>query len=130
LANQHPKYPEGNLRLNGATEREIAFLVGGHQRVELNAFDNDHLIAWLEKKLHQHGVKKFIPDDATLTEAYRRALLVHTINETIDQARKAAEEAAAKASVPKTLLRQVRQRLKADPTTPWDEAVAEIARPA
>src|SRR5206468_1477902 len=44
--------PEENLRLNGATAAEIDFLLSnGGQRVELNAFDSDHLIEWLERKL-------------------------------------------------------------------------------
>jgi hypothetical protein len=124
---RYPKNPEENLRANGATEDEIEFLVGGQRRVELNAFDSDHLIAWLEKKLQRHGVKKLIPDDATLADAYRRAILVHTINTKIEEAREAAEEVAEQASVPKNLLRQVRRLLKEDPTMAWDAAVAEIA---
>lgn len=119
--------PRENLRMNGATEPDIRFLVGGQQRVELNAFDSDHLIAWLEKKLHRHGVKKLIPDDATLADAYRRAILVHTINTKIEEAREAAEKVAEQASVPKNLLHQVRRRLKQHPTMSWDDAVADLA---
>jgi hypothetical protein len=124
----YPKNPEHNLRANGATEKEIAFLVGGRQRVELNAFDSDRLIDWLERKLTAHGVKKLVPDDAILIDAYRRAILVHIINETIDKAREAAGEAAEQASVPKALLHDVRRLLKAHPTMAWDAAVAQIAK--
>jgi DNA topoisomerase VI subunit B len=125
------KDPEKNLRLNGATKQEIAFLLAdGGQRVELNAFDNDHLLEWLERKLQQHGVKKFIPTEATLTDAYRRALLIHTINHLLDDAVKDAKKDANAAPVPKTLLTQVRRILKANPTMAWDAAVAEIARTA
>ena len=41
-------------------------------RVELNAFTSDELVAFIERKLAEQGVKKVIPDDATLAEAYRR----------------------------------------------------------
>lgn len=119
--------PARNLSENGATKDEIEFLVGGQQRVEINAFDNDHLIAWLERKLTAHGVKKLIPDDATLVNAYRRAILIHTINDGIEDAQQAASERAKRARVPASLGHQVRRRLTADPTLAWDDAIAEIA---
>ena len=91
----YPENSEHNLRENGATEAEIAFMVEGQQRVELNAFDSDHFIAWLERKLMAHGVTKFVPDDAALTAAYRRATFAQAINVAIDEGRKAAEDRAA-----------------------------------
>jgi hypothetical protein len=45
-----------NLRDNGATEEEIRFLL--KRRVELNAMTSDQLVAFLERKLTEHGVKK------------------------------------------------------------------------
>ena len=45
-----------NLRENGATEPEIEFLLDN--RVELNAMTSDQLVAFVEGKLRQHGVKK------------------------------------------------------------------------
>src|ERR1035437_5891175 len=71
------------------------------------------------------GLRGVLPQ--TLTDAYRRALLIHTINETIDQARKAVEEAAAQASVPKTLPRPGRRLLRASPTIARNATVAQIA---
>jgi hypothetical protein len=103
-------------------------MADGGQQVELNAFDNDHLIEWLERKLHQHGVEKLIPNDDLLADAYRRALLIHSIKETITQVREAAEQATEPLSVPETLFHQVRERLKGNPSMAWDEAVSEIAK--
>ena len=54
-----------NLRRNGATEEEIEFLI--HHRVELNAFTSDELIEWIEEKLAEHGVKKVVPEEETVT---------------------------------------------------------------
>ena len=105
---QYTKDPEENLRQNGATKDEIEYLVGGQRRVELNAFDSDHLIEWLEDKLETHGVEKLIPDDTTLAKAYRRAILVYSLNATIEDARKEAEQTAEQMAIPKRLLRQVR----------------------
>ena len=50
---------------------EIEFLLT--RRVELNAFASADFVAWIERKLEQHGVAKVVPDDATLTLAYRRS---------------------------------------------------------
>jgi hypothetical protein len=57
------------LRENGATEEESAILV--RERVELNAMSSDNLIAMIERKLRNYGLKKVIPDDNTLTKTYR-----------------------------------------------------------
>ena len=118
----YPGGSERNLRLNGARQDEIEFLVDGAQRVELNAFTSDRLIEWLERKLDEQGVKKIVPDDTTLAAAYRRAVLVEKINAQIVKAR----EAKIACHVPKTLGRRVRALLKADPELSWDEAVRQI----
>jgi predicted GNAT family acetyltransferase len=60
-----------NLRKNGATEEEIAYLLSG-RRVELNALASDELVAFIERKLKKHGIAKVIPDTDTLEAAYRR----------------------------------------------------------
>jgi len=116
--------PGQNLRDNGATEEEIEYLVGGNQRVEINAFDSDHLIEWLEQKLDEHGVEKLIPDEATLASAYRRALVVQAINQRIAEARDDAEKQAAEATIPESLADDVRQALDEHPEMSWDAAVA------
>ena len=114
LPSEPVHYPGGsgrNLRLNGAHQDEIEFLVDGAQRVELNAFTSDHLIEWLEQKLEEHGVKKVIPNEETLAAAYRRAALVEKINTQITKAR----DTGRTVRIPKTLVRRVRALLKADP---------------
>ncbi len=82
--------PSDNLAENGATPEESAFLCeGGHgkhhygQRVELNAFASDDFIKWIESKLDEQGIKKIVPDDDTLKDAYARAVKVAIINDTI-----------------------------------------------
>jgi len=60
-----------NLKTNGATPEEIEFLLDW--RVELNALTSDELVAWIKGKLDHHGIKKIIPDDTVLADAYRRA---------------------------------------------------------
>ena len=64
------------LERNGATEAEIAFLLGdddhGPQRIELNALvSSRRFIDFIERKLAAHGFEKVIPDIAALADAYR-----------------------------------------------------------
>src|SRR5215212_679218 len=49
-----PQKTRETLRKHGATDEEVKFLL--HRRVELNAFTSRDLIAWIERKLDQHGV--------------------------------------------------------------------------
>ena len=67
------------LRTCGATEDEIAILVqdgdysgNDGERIELNAMMSEEFIKWLEGKLKKHGVKKTIPEESILIEAYNR----------------------------------------------------------
>lgn len=125
----YQSYPEDNLRENGATEEEIDFLCGyglsGH-RVELNAFMSSELIQWLEDKLEEHGIAKVIPDDDALEDAYRRCHTIVRVNQRINTIVEEEKVVAQHASIPDDLRQDVIDRLDADPTIPWDEALAEI----
>src|SRR5882724_1914170 len=76
----HPKGTKdaliNNLRENGATEAEIAFMfrdfdrLRSTRRVELNAMTSPQMIALIEKKLRAHGVKKIVPDKTLLAKVY------------------------------------------------------------
>ena len=120
----YPGSSRRNLRTNGASPEEIEYLVGGRQRVELNALTSDHLIELIERKLDEHGVKKVIPDDETLAAAYLRGVLVAEINTQIEK----MADGGQSVRVPKTLGRRVRALLKKDPTLSWDEAVCQIVQ--
>ncbi len=126
--------PRANLQENGPTPEEIAFLYEGRsgnhhygQRVELNEFSSDDFIKWIESKLDQQGIKKVIPDENTLKEAYARAIKVATINRAIEDAMGDAEEAAENHPVPETLMQQISERLQEKPELPWDTVVAKLA---
>ena len=126
--------PRRDLKKNGATPEEIDFLHEGGskkrhygRRVELNAFSSDAFIRWIESKLEQQGIKKVIPDTGTLKGAYARAIKVATVNKAIEDALGDADEAAESHVMPKTLIQQIRRRLKKNPELPWDQVVAEVA---
>ncbi|HUT10561.1 MAG TPA: hypothetical protein VMY42_08695 [Thermoguttaceae bacterium] len=127
--------PKWNLKENGATEAEIAFLVDSGarwhgykgQRVELNAFSSGALIEWLEKKLRAHGVAKLVPDDQTIETAYRRAAMIEVLNkkaeEGLAEARRTAQCLEVNAA---SLRKKIKRALKRNPQTSWDQAVGEI----
>src|SRR5262245_24340350 len=62
-----------NLLQNGATAEEAEFLL--RKRVELNAMTSDQLVAFIERKLQEQGVKKIVPNSDLLGETYR--LVMH-----------------------------------------------------
>ena len=128
--------PTDNLIENGATPAEVKFLCRGHEdnkggywgeRVELNAFTSDALVAWIEGKLDGLGIGKVVPAAATLERAFRRAAKAHYINRHIDEVEKAAKEHAEQLEVPADLGARVRERLQHDPRTPWDMAIGTLA---
>lgn len=122
------KNPAVNLRENGATADEIAFLVSSGngwsgfrgRRVEINAFDSDSLIAWIEGKLKLHNIKKVIPDDETLSLAYRRAAVIGKLSDW-------AEQEIQNVEVPTGLMIAVQRLLRENPALSWDAAIAKIA---
>ena len=113
-----------NLRKNGATEQEVAFLLD--QRVELNAFASDDFVAFIERKLTEHGVRKIVPNKTLLAQTYRAIAQTDLAKPGIE----AAIAAAAKTSVavPADLKEQVDACLDDKPHIPWDVAVAKIVR--
>mgnify|MGYP001174113411 CR=1 FL=1 len=115
-----------NLRLNGATDEEIAFLL--HHRVELNAFTSDALMAWIEAKLDEHGVKKIIPDDDLLEDAWRTGFEHAALESRIDDLMREAEDEASEANLPSSLREVITERLKKSPESSWDEIVFRLAR--
>lgn len=127
--------PSENLEQNGATKEEIEFLRGSRygngyrgKRVELNAFKPADLVKFIEVKLREHGIDKLVPDNETLTVAYRRAWQIAAVyaqaNDILDET---AEEAEA-IKPPGNLEAMIRKRFKKDPSLPWDRVIADLAR--
>ena len=112
------------LRINGAPDEEIRFLLDG-ERVELNAMTSDVFVAFVERKLVDHGIAKVVPPEATLAEAFtafRRGAAA--------QAALRAEMARLNAEpveVPSDLDAKVRAHLEDNPEETWDAALKAIA---
>jgi hypothetical protein len=111
---------------NGAAEDEIDFLRDA--RVELNAMPSDVFIAFLERKLAEHGVEKVIPDDAVLERHARQVLTRELANRELARIMPAMEADATAMALPADLGERVKAALAASPGLSWDLAVAYLAR--
>jgi DNA topoisomerase 6 subunit A-like protein len=118
------------LRINGATEAEIEFLLDGEddktgQRVELNAMTSDQFVAFVERKLIEHGARKVVPGADLLAEAYT-AMKRGAVAKTVLQAELERLNTEPVAT-PADLAERVRGYLAANPTASWATAVEAIA---
>lgn len=123
---------ERNLRANGASETEIAFMFGDFtnngsvRRVELNAMTSPQFVSFIERKLDEAGITKVIPDDDVLACAYVGVKKGQRFAEATREIH--AEIASSEGdSLPDDLEEQVRAMLEEDPALRWDAAVAQIA---
>jgi hypothetical protein len=107
------------LRKNGATEAEIAILL--HERVELNAMTSDALVAMIERKLKDAGLKKVIPDDDLLAETYQAFHRSQQLREKFEELEEGFTETRIKA--PKNLKKRVHAILTEHADLRWDEAI-------
>ena len=136
---EHQHHPKGrasslkdNLRLNGASEEDIAFMFADFdrlrstRRVELNAMTSPQFIAFIERKLRENGIAKIVPDQDILVETYiglekgrRLADAVAKLDDEID-------DAIQSFAAPKDLPRRVSKYLKQHPDERWDAALLAI----
>ena len=124
---------EDNLRTNGATDAEIAFMfrdfnaTSSTRRVELNAMTSPQFLEFLERKLKEHHVAKIVPDVATLNEAYVAFERGRRLEEAVEEVLEDIEDEDI--TPPKNLEKRVRSLLKRKPAIRWDAAVAAIVDP-
>lgn len=121
--------PSAMLKRNGATQAEIDFLyhgLGDGERVELNAFTSDQFIEWIESKLEANGIKKLIPDNTTLEDAFRRAITTAHIDKKTKEILEDAKAEGAAATVPDDLKEQIEDILEDNPALSWDQAIQEL----
>jgi hypothetical protein len=112
--------------LNGAA---IDFLRG--QRVELNAMTSPQLVEFVERKLQQHGIKKVIPDDATLKETYEAFVKSDRLSEAFDKMKEDFDDDDNDDPIeaPKNLGVQVKKKMKEQPDITWYRALELVIDP-
>jgi hypothetical protein len=112
-----------NLRLNGATEEEVEFLLT--QRVELNALTSDQLVEFIEGKLDEHATK-VIPQADLLGNAYRLFVNSARLEKIVEKAIRDIGD-RDDPDAPVDLGERVTEYLRQHPESRWDAAVAAIA---
>jgi hypothetical protein len=115
-----------NLRLNGAANEEAQFLL--RRRVELNALPSDQLVAFIERKLTEHGIQKIVPNDDLLRGAYQLYAKNNRLEKIVAKAISEIDDGGITA--PGDLSSRVTALLKEHPKLRWDEAVAAIVEGA
>lgn len=120
-----------NLRENGASEAEIAFMfqdfdrLRSTRRVELNAMTSPQFIRFVERKLRENGVAKIVPNQDLLAEVFTSMEQGRRLERAFKNLKK-TEMKDFKA--PRDLQRRVRKLLKEQPALRWDDAVAELVK--
>jgi hypothetical protein len=86
--------------------------------------NSGQLVAFVKRKLGEHGGKKVIPTRARLAAAYRLAVRSERLRKIVEAA--LAETIADDIPVPDDLAEQVRNRLN-NSNMSWTDAVAKVA---
>jgi hypothetical protein len=112
-----------NLRENGATDEEIGFLLDN--RVELNAMTSSQLVAFVERKLKQHGIEKVVPDKQQLCETYQLLVRSNEVERVIER-ELARLDSNRSVEAPHDIEHRVSNYLKLNPKHRWDAAVQHL----
>jgi hypothetical protein len=120
------------LKRHGATEREIDFLLGRGddepKRVELNAMTAPRFIAFIERKLTEHGLKKLIPDPKVLAAHAQRVVEQALAQKIIDEAMPEIQRQSGLMEFPTEWRIRLDETLEKSPELSWDMALAQIIR--
>jgi hypothetical protein len=112
------------LAENGATQAEIEILL--HERVELNAMTSDALVAMIEHKLREYGLKKVIPNDQLLADAYCAFHRSQQLREKFEELQEEFEDEDSEIEAPKDLKEKVRAVLDKHDDLRWDDAIQNV----
>ena len=136
LESEYQHHPKGNkaalianLRENGATDEEIEFMfrdfdrLRSTRRVELNAMTSPQFVAFIERKLREHGIAKVVPDEELLAKMYAGFEKGRRLKDAVSELGKVD---MSDFTAPKDLERRVRQYLKRNQEVRWDVALSSL----
>lgn len=104
------------------------------ERVELNAMTSGQFVELMESKLEAHGVKKVIPDDEILRDAYRKTKTARLKKKALDKImekympeirKELSKYEAPEIDVPGNLREMIREKISGN-TKPWETALMEL----
>ena len=124
-----------NLRENGASEEEIAFMFADFdrlrstRRVELNAMTSPQFIAVPRTQVERERRRQDRPRTRIcLAEAYRLFTRNAKVQEVVEAAITEIDDDEDETEIPANLEKRVRDYLVKHPTVRWHEAVQKIAK--
>jgi Glu-tRNA(Gln) amidotransferase subunit E-like FAD-binding protein len=85
---------------------------------------SDVFIAFVERKLAEHGIKKVLPETDQLEEAFRLFARGERIRQSVEEVIETLSD--EETSVPSDLEKQVRAYLEDHPDEPWSAAVRHV----
>ena|SRR5689334_6715207 len=88
---------------------------------------SSQFMAFLERKLVEHGVRKIVPDRDTMERHACSVIEHHLASGALRDMRDRLKGQAGAVALPEDMDRRVRALLERDPSLPWDEAVAGVA---
>ena len=121
-----------NLRENGATEAEIAFMFKDFdskqslRRVELNAMTSRQFVNFIERKFRENYITKIVPDQDELAAAFQIFERGHRIEKIIDKQIEKLKGDDEVVAIPENLEQRVRKLLDQEPSVRWSDAVQRI----
>jgi hypothetical protein len=137
LESEHQHHSKGrksalidNLRTNGASELEIAFMfrdfdsLRSTRRVELNAMTSPQFVEFVDRRLRENGIAKIVPGQDLLAEAYigmERGRRLEVAVEALD-----VEFDTVNVEPPVDLEQRVRKMLEDTPSMRWDAAIEAV----
>jgi hypothetical protein len=130
--------PTDRLIRDGATPAEIEFLRGTEiirhekshfkgRRVELNAMTNPQLVAFVERKLKEHGVKKVVPEESVLQREFRATVRAQRVQNRMEIVENEVNKEMEHFKPPKGLLGKVVTELARRPQGSWKSAIFTLA---
>jgi hypothetical protein len=127
------KDPRELLVKRGVPKAERDYLVRSGppyrgRRAELNELTNEQLIAFIERKLIEAGVRKVVPEVGRLRDEFARAWRAGRVRRAVEEAERKAWEEVAKLAppVPANLQRAVRKNIEGT-ADDWRSAVRSMA---
>jgi hypothetical protein len=98
------------------------------QRIELNMMTAPEFVAFVERKLTKHGVRKLVPKDDVLMAHARRVTEQILAQKVIDEAMGEIQRQTSLKAFPADLSERIDAILKQSPELSWDMALAQIIR--
>ena len=89
---------------------------------------SEQLVAFVERKLSQHGIKKVVPSKEDLARAYRLFSQSDEAQKIIRRQLKKLNGKSSPNVMPDNLEEQVRQHLEEHPRVRWDAAVENLVQ--